>query len=43
MAEWMTTAQAMAAHVHDGDTLALEDFTHLIPFAAEHRTDGDAE
>jgi glutaconate CoA-transferase subunit A len=27
---------AIAAHVHDGQTLALEGFTHLIPFAAGH-------
>jgi len=27
---------AIAEHVHDGDTLALEGFTHLIPFAAGH-------
>lgn len=26
----------MAAHVHDGDTVALEGFTHLIPHAAGH-------
>jgi glutaconate CoA-transferase subunit A len=36
MAEWMTLAEAVAAHVHDGDTLAMEGFTHLIPFAAGH-------
>lgn len=36
MAEWMTLAEAIAANVHDGDTLALEGFTHLIPFAAGH-------
>jgi len=29
-------ADAIAAHVHDGDTIALEGFTHLIPFAAAH-------
>ncbi|MEV6284155.1 CoA-transferase [Kribbella sp. NPDC051770] len=29
-------AEAVAAHVHDGDTVALEGFTHLIPFAAAH-------
>ncbi|MEV0282859.1 CoA-transferase [Kribbella sp. NPDC050820] len=28
--------EAIAAHVHDGDTVALEGFTHLIPFAAAH-------
>jgi len=27
---------AVAAHVHDGDTLAIEGFTHLISFAAAH-------
>jgi len=27
---------AIAEHVHDGDTLALEGFTHLIPHAAAH-------
>ncbi|TDO54478.1 glutaconate CoA-transferase subunit A [Kribbella sp. VKM Ac-2527] len=29
-------ADAIAEHVHDGDTVALEGFTHLIPFAAAH-------
>ena len=28
--------EAVAEHVHDGDTLALEGFTHLIPHAAAH-------
>src|SRR5512135_2095419 len=36
MAEWMTLSEAIAAHVHDGDTIAMEGFTHLIPFAAGH-------
>lgn len=36
MAEWMTLAEAVSAHVHDGDVLAMEGFTHLIPFAAGH-------
>src|SRR5690349_20488603 len=27
---------AVAAHVHDGDVIALEGFTHLISFAAAH-------
>jgi glutaconate CoA-transferase subunit A len=27
---------AVAAHVHDGDRVALEGFTHLIPHAAGH-------
>src|SRR5690348_1399642 len=29
-------AEAIAALVSDGDTVALEGFTHLIPFAAGH-------
>jgi glutaconate CoA-transferase, subunit A len=36
MAELMTLSAAIAATVHDGDTVALEGFTHLIPFAAGH-------
>ncbi len=28
--------EAIAAHVHDGDTLVIEGFTHLICFAAAH-------
>jgi glutaconate CoA-transferase subunit A len=34
--EFLTLSQAIARHVRDGDTLALEGFTHLIPFAAGH-------
>jgi glutaconate CoA-transferase, subunit A len=29
-------SEAIAAAVHDGDVVALEGFTHLIPFAAAH-------
>ena len=29
-------ADAVTEHVHDGDVVALEGFTHLIPFAAGH-------
>jgi glutaconate CoA-transferase subunit A len=36
MGEWTSLAEAVAAHVHDGDTVAMEGFTHLIPFAAGH-------
>jgi glutaconate CoA-transferase subunit A len=28
--------EAIAAHVHDGDTLCIEGFTHLIGYAAAH-------
>lgn len=34
MAEWTSLSEAIATHVHDGDFVALEGFTHLIPFAA---------
>jgi glutaconate CoA-transferase, subunit A len=36
MAEILPLHDAIAALVHDGDTVALEGFTHLIPFAAGH-------
>jgi glutaconate CoA-transferase, subunit A len=32
----MTMRDAVAAYVHDGDTVSLEGFTHLIPTAAGH-------
>lgn len=31
-----TLAEIVAAHIHDGDAVSLEGFTHLIPFAAGH-------
>ena len=36
MAEIVTLAEAISATVHDGDTVAMEGFTHLIPHAAGH-------
>jgi glutaconate CoA-transferase, subunit A len=36
MAEIATLTDAIAATVRDGDAVALEGFTHLIPFAAGH-------
>ena len=36
VAEITTLADAVEALVHDGDTVALEGFTHLIPHAAGH-------
>jgi glutaconate CoA-transferase subunit A len=36
MAELTTLAEAVGHLVRDGDTVALEGFTHLIPFAAGH-------
>lgn len=32
----MSLGEAISAHVSDGDVVALEGFTHLIPFAAGH-------
>src|SRR5499427_1301775 len=36
MAEILPLREAVAALVHDGDSVALEGFTHLIPNAAGH-------
>ena len=36
MAKFLDLATAVAEMVHDGVVLALEGFTHLIPFAAGH-------
>ncbi len=36
MSEFMSLADAVAATVADGDAVAMEGFTHLIPFAAAH-------
>jgi glutaconate CoA-transferase subunit A len=36
MAEIVTLREAVAGLVHDGDVVAMEGFTHLIPHAAGH-------
>lgn len=36
MAQFLSLAEAIKANVRNGDTLALEGFTHLIPYAAGH-------
>jgi glutaconate CoA-transferase subunit A len=36
MTEFLSLQQAVSKYVHDGDSIALEGFTHLIPFAAGH-------
>jgi glutaconate CoA-transferase subunit A len=36
MAVICSLKEAVAEHVHDGDAIALEGFTHLIPHAAGH-------
>ncbi|MFC4530470.1 CoA transferase subunit A [Sphaerisporangium dianthi] len=36
MADIRTLPEAVAELIHDGDAVAMEGFTHLIPFAAAH-------
>jgi glutaconate CoA-transferase subunit A len=36
MAKFLPLHQAVAENLHDGDTVAFEGFTHLIPTAAAH-------
>src|SRR5919198_2771589 len=36
MSRVLTLAEAVEANIRDGDTVAMEGFTHLIPFAAGH-------
>jgi glutaconate CoA-transferase subunit A len=36
VAAFLSLHDAVAEHLHDGDTVAMEGFTHLIPFAAGH-------
>jgi glutaconate CoA-transferase, subunit A len=36
MSVFCSLRDAIAGAVHDGDTVAMEGFTHLIPFAAAH-------
>ena len=36
MAEIVSLADAVGRAIHDGDAVAMEGFTHLIPFAAGH-------
>jgi glutaconate CoA-transferase subunit A len=36
MADIVTLREAVATLIHDGDIVAMEGFTHLIPFAAGH-------
>ena len=36
MSRFCSLQSAVADAVHDGDTVAMEGFTHLIPFAAAH-------
>lgn len=36
MAEFVSLEKAVSTYVNDGDTIAMEGFTHLIPFKAGH-------
>jgi len=36
MSNLLSLTDAIRTHLHDGDCVALEGFTHLIPFAAGH-------
>jgi glutaconate CoA-transferase subunit A len=36
MARFLSLAEAVEANIRDGDTVAMEGFTHLIPHAAGH-------
>jgi glutaconate CoA-transferase, subunit A len=36
VAQFLSLADAIKANVRDGDTIAIEGFTHLIPYAAGH-------
>jgi glutaconate CoA-transferase, subunit A len=36
MAEFLSLSEAIGRNLHDGDQVAMEGFTHLIPFAAGH-------
>jgi glutaconate CoA-transferase, subunit A len=36
MSRFLTLAEAVASNIRDGDSVAMEGFTHLIPFAAGH-------
>jgi glutaconate CoA-transferase subunit A len=36
MTQFLSLHDAIAAHLKDGDAVAMEGFTHLIPFAAGH-------
>ena len=36
MASFVSLQEAVAANTRDGDTVAMEGFTHLIPYAAGH-------
>ena len=42
MARIVSLAEAVAAAIHDGDSVAMEGFTHLIPFAAGTKSSGSS-
>ena len=38
MSQFLSLADAVEDNIRDGDSVAMEGFTHLIPFAAGHET-----
>jgi glutaconate CoA-transferase subunit A len=36
MSRFLSLAEAVEANIRDGDTVAMEGFTHLVPYAAGH-------
>src|ERR1044071_5483522 len=36
MSRFLSLAEAVGSTIRDGDTVAMEGFTHLIPYAAGH-------
>ena len=36
MSQFLSLAEAVEDNIRDGDSVAMEGFTHLIPFAAGH-------
>ena len=36
MAEFLSLKEAVSRYISNGDTVCMEGFTHLIPFAAGH-------
>lgn len=36
MSRFLSLAEAVESTIRDGDTVAMEGFTHLIPYAAGH-------
>ena len=42
MSRFLSLAEAVELTIRDGDTVAMEGFTHLIPYAADTRSSASA-